>query len=79
MAWCWYWGFIPGCCRWSKTAEYRGIRVLVVGWLGKCTGRFLGVWAFFEGVYGIQRVPKTLMGVGGLIWREGMTSPALIQ
>ena len=24
------WGFMKGCCRWSKTAEYRGIRVEVV-------------------------------------------------
>jgi hypothetical protein len=23
------------------------------------------VWAFFEGVYGIQKGPKSLMGVGG--------------
>jgi hypothetical protein len=28
-------------------------------------GGLLGVWAFFEGVYGIQKVPKSLMGVGG--------------
>jgi hypothetical protein len=25
----------------------------------------LGVWAFFEGAYGIQKGPKSLMGVGG--------------
>jgi len=28
-------------------------------------GGLLGVWAFIEGVYGIQMVPKSLMGVGG--------------
>ena len=30
--------------------------------------RFSRVGAIFEGVYGIQMVPKSLMGVGGLIW-----------
>ena len=28
--------------------------------VGKDTSRFFDVWAFFEGVYGIQRVPKSL-------------------
>ena len=25
MAWCWELGFIPGCCRWLKTADIEGL------------------------------------------------------
>jgi hypothetical protein len=28
-------------------------------WIGESGGGLLGVWAFFEGVYGIQKGPKS--------------------
>ncbi len=52
-------------------------------------GGLLGVWAFFEGVYGIQRGPKSLMGVGGSgektqparggLWNGSGHQPSLIN
>jgi hypothetical protein len=48
MAWCWELGFIPGCCRWSNTAEYRGIRLgMGVGMVGGVRAGFFGVGAFY--------------------------------
>ena len=49
-------GLIKRCCIELKTAEFEGIRVVVDGWDG---GGLFDVWAFFEGVYGSQMVPKS--------------------
>ena len=80
MAWCWELGFVKRCCKWSKRAYFGGGLGVVVsgGWwwwidwlLGKDTSRFFDVGAFFEGVYGIQRVPKTLCTPYGWLWFWG--------
>ena len=46
MAWCWDGALFQGVVDGQKRLNMRGIEVVV---LVKDTGRFLGVWAFFEG------------------------------